>query len=57
MLLTTRQEAALFAVLISGQPSFADLFEIQNLQAALVHRSQVRTHFDDLSRQSQETTR
>lgn len=57
MLLTTQREAALFAVLVSGKPSVADLFEIQNLQAELVQRSQVRNHLDNQSRRAQEKNR
>jgi hypothetical protein len=57
MLLTPRREAALFAVLVSGQPSMSDLFEIQNLQADLVRRSQIRQHLDDQSRRAEEMNR
>lgn len=57
LVLTTRQEAALRAVLCSGKPTMADLLEIQNLQAKLETRAATRDHFNQMSRRSEEMNR
>ena len=56
MLLSPRTEAALFAVLCTGQPSMSDLIYIQNLRAEPSSRANVRHHLDYLSK-LQESTR
>lgn len=57
MILTTRQEAALFAVLIDGKPTLTDLVEIQNLQAALARRHHTRQQLDAMSANAKEQNR
>lgn len=57
MILTTRQEAALFAALCMSQPTMADLVELQNLRAMLFDRHDTRQQLDAMSARTKEQNR